>query len=113
MDRHGTPQDRPAPSPASGDVLDLTRELGAIAALAAEPGRVDDLLARSLEALGQGLPYDLAAVLELQGEELVVRCARGRLADERLRVRAATALRPPAPLCGARGAPHADAGRRG
>ena len=77
----------PPPSPASADVLDLTRELGAIAALAAEPGRVDDLLARSLEALGQGLPYDLAAVLELEGEELVVRCARGRLADERLRGR--------------------------
>jgi transcriptional regulator with GAF, ATPase, and Fis domain len=70
------------PSSGPAEVLDPTHELQELAALAAEPGRVDDLLARALDALAQSLPYDLAAVLELAGDELVVRCARGRLAGE-------------------------------
>lgn len=42
----------------------------------------DDLLERALDYLAASIPYDLAAVLELEGEELAVRCARGRLASE-------------------------------
>ena len=67
------------------EVLDLTSELREIAALASNPARVDDLLERALDALEQGIPYDLAAVLELDGDHLRVRCARGPLADDRVR----------------------------
>lgn len=70
---------------APSTVIDLTRDLHELARLAGEPRRVDQLLERALDTLRDVIPYDLAAVLELDGETLQVRCARGPLADERVR----------------------------
>lgn len=61
-----------------------TRELQALATLAGDPAALGDVLDRALIALSDLLPYDLAAVLELDGAELTVRAARGRLADARV-----------------------------
>ncbi len=60
-------------------------ELRNLVALAADPAHVDEVLARALDGLGGVIPYDLAAVLELEGELLRVRCARGPLASSRVR----------------------------
>lgn len=46
---------------------------------------LDDLLRRGLDWIERVAPYDLAAILVLEGGDLVVRCARGRLAGERVR----------------------------
>lgn len=46
---------------------------------------VDDLLRRGLDWLERVVPYDLATILVVEGDALVVRCARGRLANERVR----------------------------
>ncbi|MBC7793320.1 MAG: sigma 54-interacting transcriptional regulator [Clostridia bacterium] len=46
---------------------------------------VDDLLRRGLDWLERVVPYDLATILVVEGDQLVVRCARGRLASERVR----------------------------
>lgn len=59
---------------------ELTRGLSEVARLSADPGDVDALLRRALDALADAIPYDLAAVLELDGDHLTVRCARGPLA---------------------------------
>ncbi|MEZ4467412.1 MAG: GAF domain-containing protein [bacterium] len=66
-------------------MLDYTEEIQALAELAARPQALDDLLDRALAALGEILPYDLAAVLELEGEALSVRAARGPLASAQVR----------------------------
>jgi transcriptional regulator with GAF, ATPase, and Fis domain len=66
-------------------VLDLTEDLREIARLAVQPGGVDELLGRALEYLEPVIPYDLAAVLELRDDHLRVRCARGKLANDRVR----------------------------
>jgi transcriptional regulator with GAF, ATPase, and Fis domain len=63
-------------------LVDLTSDLRDIATLAAHPTKVDDLLVRALDYLGEVIPYELAAVLELVDDELRVRCARGPLASE-------------------------------
>jgi transcriptional regulator with GAF, ATPase, and Fis domain len=65
--------------------IDATRDLRELAALAGRPAAVGEVLDRALAALQSLVPYDLAAVLELQGDELRVRAARGLLADERVR----------------------------
>jgi transcriptional regulator with GAF, ATPase, and Fis domain len=65
--------------------LDYTSEIKALAELAARPQALDDLLDRALAALGELIPYDLAAVLELEGGELRVRAARGPLAGPSVR----------------------------
>lgn len=59
---------------------ELTKGLSEVARLSADPGDVDALLRRALDALADAIPYDLAAVLELDGDHLTVRCARGPLA---------------------------------
>lgn len=66
------------------DLLDLTADLQEIVQLAGQPGNVDDLLSKSLEYLTDVIPYDLAAILELKGERLSVRCARGPLANPKV-----------------------------
>ncbi len=66
-------------------VFDLTEDLREIARLAVQPGGVDELLGRALEYLEPVIPYDLAAVLELREDRLRVRCARGKLANDRVR----------------------------
>ncbi len=48
-------------------------------------GDLDDLLRRGLDWIERVAPYDLAAILVLEGHHLVVRCARGRLASEAVR----------------------------
>ncbi|NCP95226.1 MAG: AAA family ATPase, partial [Deltaproteobacteria bacterium] len=59
--------------------LDLTADLRQVVALATSEAAVDRLLTEALDAFLPVVPYDLAAVLLLEGEELWVRAARGRL----------------------------------
>jgi transcriptional regulator with GAF, ATPase, and Fis domain len=66
-------------------MIDATKDLQALAQLASDPRALGDVLDRALLALSDVLPYDLAAVLELEGAHLKVRAARGRLADEAVR----------------------------
>jgi transcriptional regulator with GAF, ATPase, and Fis domain len=63
---------------------DLTRDLRELALLANRAPSLDGLLARALDDLASIIPYDLAAVLVLEGADLVVRCARGRLAGAKV-----------------------------
>lgn len=63
----------------------MAPDLADLARLAAEPEALDDALDRALAALGELVPYDLAAVLELDGDALKVRHARGRLASSAVR----------------------------
>ena len=63
------------------DVLDYTADLDELARLASQPDSLDDVLIRALDALGELIPYDLAAVLQLDGEHLRVRTARGPFAN--------------------------------
>ncbi len=62
------------------DIVDYTADLREIARLAGHPDSLDDVLGRALDSLAALVPYDLAAVLELHGDELSVRAARGPLA---------------------------------
>jgi len=66
-------------------VLDLSRDLQELAVLAADPASVDDLLSRALETLADIIPYDLGAVLLLDDDSLIVRCARGPLSNDKVR----------------------------
>ncbi len=65
--------------------LDLTHDLRALATLATDDDGLDDLVRRGLDWLARLAPYDLATVFSLDGSRLVIRAARGRLADERVR----------------------------
>ena len=56
-----------------------------MAALAAGAASLDEVLKRALDALQCVVPYDLAAILELDRDELRVRTALGRLANDRVR----------------------------
>ncbi len=67
------------------ELLDLTADLRELTRLAAEGEDLDRLLAHALDALADVVPYDLASVLELDGDALRVRLARGVLADDRVR----------------------------
>jgi transcriptional regulator with GAF, ATPase, and Fis domain len=62
----------------------VTRDLRAMA-VGAGAGDPDELVRRGLEWLSRVAPYDLATVFDLVGERLVVRAARGPLADQRVR----------------------------
>ncbi len=61
-----------------------TRDIEAVSRLSTSLDTVDRLIADSLDALGGIIDFDLATVMELRGQELSVRVARGRLADERV-----------------------------
>ncbi|MGF1467236.1 MAG: sigma 54-interacting transcriptional regulator [Sandaracinaceae bacterium] len=63
-----------APAPAIRDLTDL----------ASPDADLAELVRRGLDWLAGVAPYDLATVFELRGDELVVRAARGPLADARL-----------------------------
>lgn len=63
--------------------VDLTSDLKDLARLAGADA-LDELLRRGLDWLARLAPYDLATVFELHGGRLVVRLARGPLADERI-----------------------------
>ncbi|MCB9727040.1 MAG: sigma 54-interacting transcriptional regulator [Deltaproteobacteria bacterium] len=70
----------------SSPIIDLTRNLGAVARLGTSAEAVDELLAEALEALGGMIPFDLATVMELSDEdELVVRVAIGPLSGADVR----------------------------
>ncbi|MBL8681649.1 MAG: sigma 54-interacting transcriptional regulator [Myxococcales bacterium] len=62
--------------------LDLTRDLRNIARVLGEGEGVDELIRRGLDWLARVAPYDLATLFELEGDRLVVRAARGRLAND-------------------------------
>jgi transcriptional regulator with GAF, ATPase, and Fis domain len=77
----------------SSPALDLTADLRQAIALATSESSVDRLLHEALDAFQSVVPYDLAAVMLLEGEELRVRAARGRLdgpAVRRHRIQLAT-----------------------
>ncbi len=57
------------------------RELLAATRLTTSLDAIDSVIGEALEALGQVVPYDLATVMQLEGEELSVRVARGALGD--------------------------------
>lgn len=65
--------------------LDLTRDLRNIARVLGEGEGVDELIRRGLDWLARVAPYDLATLFELDGDRLVVRTARGRLANDAVR----------------------------
>ena len=67
------------------DLVDYTADLNALTALAGRPAALDELLERALDALETLVPYDLAAVFELSGDELTARAARGPLATKDIR----------------------------
>jgi transcriptional regulator with GAF, ATPase, and Fis domain len=67
------------------ELQDYTRDLRALAELASQPNQLDTVLHHALAALRDVVPYDLAAVLALHGEDLVVEVADGPLANERVR----------------------------
>ncbi len=77
-------------APASQQPIDFVRDLQELATLAASDQAVDDLLRRGLDWLARIAPYDLATVFMLEGQRLVVRAARGPLADDRVRHHALT-----------------------
>ncbi|HZJ55583.1 MAG TPA: sigma 54-interacting transcriptional regulator [Myxococcaceae bacterium] len=70
--------------------VDLARDLQELATLVGSEQAVDDVLRRGLDWLARVAPYDLATVFVLEQERLVVRAARGPLADDRVRQHALT-----------------------
>jgi transcriptional regulator with GAF, ATPase, and Fis domain len=71
--------------PASLEPIDLAQDVQELATLATSDQAVEDLLRRGLDWLARVAPYDLATVFVLEGQRLVVRAARGPLADDRVR----------------------------
>jgi len=65
--------------------VDLARDLQELATLVGSEQAVDDVLRRGLDWLARVAPYDLATVFVLEKDRLVVRAARGPLADDRVR----------------------------
>ena len=65
--------------------VDLARDLQELATLVGSEQAVDDVLRRGLDWLARVAPYDLATVFVLEQGQLVVRAARGPLADDRVR----------------------------
>ena len=63
------------------------RYLAAVSRLGTNLTVVDRVIEEALDVLGQVIPYDLATVMELDGDELAVRVARGRLDGGGARVR--------------------------
>jgi len=65
--------------------IDLAHDLDELATLAVSEDTVDDLVRRGLDWLGRLAPYDLATLFVLEGDRLVVRAARGPMANDRVR----------------------------
>ncbi|HYU16127.1 MAG TPA: sigma 54-interacting transcriptional regulator [Candidatus Acidoferrum sp.] len=66
-------------------LLDYTTDLSQLAALATEPNGLDQVLGQALRSLHRIVPYDLAALFELSGNELTVRALEGPLASAEVR----------------------------
>jgi transcriptional regulator with GAF, ATPase, and Fis domain len=67
-----------------GDTTYMT-DLAGLTALATDPIALDELLVRALTSLERIVPYDLAALYELDGDVLTMRTAVGTLAGEPVR----------------------------
>jgi transcriptional regulator with GAF, ATPase, and Fis domain len=65
--------------------VDLTDDLLALGTLATGRATIEDVLARALVGLESVVPYDLAAVLRLDGDRLWVQQAAGTLASPKVR----------------------------
>jgi transcriptional regulator with GAF, ATPase, and Fis domain len=65
--------------------VDLASDLRELATLVGSEHALDDVLRRGLDWLARVAPYDLATVFVLENDRLVVRAARGPLADDRVR----------------------------
>jgi len=61
----------------SRNVLDLTRDLSVAARMGASHEEVNTILRTAIGALGKLVPFDLATVMEMHGDELHVRVACG------------------------------------
>ena len=72
-------------SPQPHSTIDLTRDLHAAARLGTSVEAVDKLLSDALHALGRVIPFDLATIMELEGDQLRVRVAAGHLDGESVR----------------------------
>ncbi len=68
-----------------GRTLDYTNDLLELTSLALQPHALSEVLVRALSSLRTVIPYDLAAVYELKGQELVVAAADGPLVNEQVR----------------------------
>lgn len=90
-------------------MLDVTRDIHALATLVTGPAELREVLSSALSALREVIPYDLAAVLRKRGSRLVVEVAEGPLANDTVRnhtldldafptIRRAMASRRPLPL---------------
>jgi len=69
---------------ASPNILDLTRDLQTAASMGTSVERVNEILGQAMDTLGRLVPFDLATIMELEGDELRVRVARGELAGPRV-----------------------------
>jgi len=67
------------------DLLDYTADLQRLARLVAEPHDQERLLEDALTSLAPVVPYDLAVIYRLSGEQLKVAAAVGKLASRRIR----------------------------
>src|SRR5215831_5037660 len=65
--------------------VDVASDIQELATLVGTEQAVDDVLRRGLDWLARVAPYDLATVFVLEQGRLVVRAARGPLADDRVR----------------------------
>ena len=70
-------------SSAQGPV-NLANDLAALVKATSPDGSAEELLRRGLDWLARICPYDLATLFVLEGQELVAKAARGRLADGRV-----------------------------
>jgi transcriptional regulator with GAF, ATPase, and Fis domain len=68
--------------PKTSNILDLTRDLKMATDLGASVEQVNEILGQAVDTLGGLIPFDLATIMELEGERLEVRVARGPLAGE-------------------------------
>ena len=65
-------------------ILDLTKELGQLGDLIGKAPNLDDFLSSGLAWLGDMAPYDLATVWQIDGDQLRVRTAVGRLTTRKV-----------------------------
>jgi transcriptional regulator with GAF, ATPase, and Fis domain len=68
----------------SRNILDLTSDITAASRMGASTDQVNRLLGESLETLGKLIPFDLATIMELRGEELAVRVSRGEFSGPKV-----------------------------
>jgi transcriptional regulator with GAF, ATPase, and Fis domain len=67
------------------NIVDLTRDLEAATQLSVSVDQIDELLGEAIDTLGRLVPFDLATIMELDGNALRIRVARGPLASPRVK----------------------------